>query len=268
MSWSPSYDGYALTSANGIAIPKWSVTPASEVKTDDLLEEGSIFDEARLSGLSGQMTFHVSGTTTTNLRDRVSALLAKLRRRDLALLKLDSTREVPALGKVGELAPPKGGEGLQAIFTWKWMALEPYWRATSESSDSEVNSSAAPTISLQNAGDAHAWPRWEIENTGVTDYIGITVTIRNGTSGEEFRLVKLDLAAGDTLYVSEAGEVYLNSGASANSRAPLRVDGQAFSIPGGNVAQTITFEHLFGTASDITFTGAFRARYQHLGVMW
>lgn len=269
MTWSPSYNGTALTAANGVELQEIRDDSKSEIRMETLLAAGSALRQIRLPGRRVRIDMNVKGTSQANAEARISALRELFRQRESALLVLDSSRELDCYAShaavVRTLQEPGGlwVKGLAVDF----LAESPYWRATSDTTGTDENTVATPTFNLTNAGDAPAYPTWEIANTSGSTLTGGTVIIRNNTAGEEFRLYKFDLADGDTLYLTADGQPYLNDGAAAASKVPQRIDGAPFSIPGNNTAQTIQFESNLGTGGGVDFSAAFRAAYQHFGEM-
>lgn len=263
MSWAPSFAGVTLDELNGISLPEWKDHGPVKVDLEGVLAGGREISAIYLEGRRISAKLQISATASPAAFDaRLAALLAVLQRTTPAILILAAGREIEAYSVPGAYSP-RAGTKQAASLSVEFHAKEPYWRATSESSASVVNSATTVSVAPDNTGDAPALPNFEIENTGGSTYTDVTCLIRNATTGRELRLFRFSLEPGKLLHVKGDGQVYLQAPAGANSKSPTRLDGTHFELdPGVN---TIEFEHNLGTASDITFRVKWRHAYRTHG---
>jgi hypothetical protein len=249
--FAPSYDGLALTTANGITFEDWEDGAPVRLKFEENLGDGQTIRESFLSGRSIEATLLVQGSTGADFNTKLAALMAVLHRSTPANLLITSGRQVSAYCSPGPVKVVPGNNGLAARIKVEWMAEDAYWLKTSSSTGSVVNTTSPVSFVATNNGNAPALPDFEIENTGATDHTGITVTIKNTTTGKALRLLQMDLDAGDKLIVKANGEVYIEAPAGATSKTPKRMDGTHPKLQAG--ANTLEFTHTFGSSSDVTF---------------
>jgi hypothetical protein len=258
MPWSPSFNSFALDTTNGIALPDWKDHGPVNVRTEGLLLGGSGVTEAALLGRVVEARIKLSAADAATFETRLSGLLAELHSAAEASLKLDSTREILARAIPGKFTPTEGSDGLVAIIPVKWVAESPYWRSLTKTSVSSAL--VSPTaLNITNNGDAPAALNFQLENTSLNDHTGITATVKNTTTGEEFRLQSIDIDAGDTLKLDEDGQLYFDNPVGAGSKTPIRVDGKVFDIAPGLNAITVT--HTMGTDGTWTVAGFDRHHY-------
>ena len=226
-----------------------------------------IDDSSFLYGIGLFETMRAAGYETA-----MDALYKRLQSTDEIVIQIADDRYLDVYCEPGPIEPVTGGAGLAARWSATFTSKSPYWRSSSSDTESAQNTASTVTVSPSpsNAGQSPAQPSFTIVNGGASDYTGITVTFRNATTSEEFRLFQFDLAAGDTLYVdSEEGQVYVAATAggapSASSGAPKRVDGLFWDLVNGS--NTVTVEHNFGVpgSPDITFNVTWHSRYPAVG---
>lgn len=249
--YAPSYDSFALDGTNGIALENVEDHGPVKLKFEENLSGGQTIRESYLSGRQIEAEIFIKGTTAADFNTKIAALMAKLQRTSAANLKITSGRQISAWCSPGPLKVVQGASGLAARLKVEWIAEDPYWTKTSSSTGSVVNTTSPVSFVATNNGNAIALPDFEIENTGATDYTGISVTIENTTTGKSLRALQMDLDAGDKLIIKANGEVYFESPAGATSQTPKRLDGTHPYLAAG--ANTLQFTHAFGSSSDITF---------------
>lgn len=260
MAWSPSFDGYDLTATNGVSMVNWSDHGPGKASMVDLLTGGSEARKTSLMGRSITAELQVKGTSQAQLQTRMESLLAVLHQPGFAYLRLDGAREIHAFAQPGKVSPVKGADGIVAKVPVKWVAKDPYWRGITVVSDTDSTATTA-TLGLTNAGGAPSPFNFQLENVGLSDVAGQTLTVRNTTTGKEFRIYKVDVDAGDVLRIDEDGQVYFEPPIGATSRTPIRIDGAVFDIEPG--ANTIEITHGMGTDSE--FTGFCFSRFHYHG---
>lgn len=249
--FAPSYDGLALDATNGITLEEWEDHGPVRLKFEENLAGGQTIRESYLSGRKIEGTIFILGSTAAELNTRLTALMAKLQRSTAADLKITSGRLITAYCAPGPIKITPNTNGTSARVKVEWMAEQPYWKKSSASTGSVVNSTSPVSFVATNNGGAPALPDFEIENTGGSNYTGNSVTIENTTTGKSLRCLQMDLDSGDKLIIKANGEVYLDSPSGATSRTPKRLDGTHPILQAG--ANTLTFTHTFGSGSDITF---------------
>lgn len=245
MAWSPTYNGFALDKTNGIALVDWSDSGPVKVSMTDLLLGGSAPSSLAIVGRVIEAKLKLSSATTGAFETLLSDLLTELHQTSANSLKLDSTREIAAYSLPGKFKATEGGGGVSGEISVKWVSEDAYWSATSSVTVSSALTS--PTaLNITNTGDAPTAINFQVENTSGGDLTGITATVRNTTTGEEFRVHDFDIDAGDTLRLDEDGQVYFDDPVGAGSKTPVRVDGKIFDLAAGANAVTVT--HTMGTS--------------------
>jgi hypothetical protein len=258
MAWSPSYNGFALTKANGIALTDWSDSGPVKVSMADLLIGGSAPSSLAIVGRVIEAKLMLSAATTGAFEALLSDLLTELHQTSANSLKLDSTREIAAYSLPGKFKPTSGGGGVSGEIAVKWVSEDPYWSGTSAATVSSALTS--PTaLNITNSGDAPAAINFQVENTSGGDFTGVTATVKNTTTGEEFRIHDFDIDAGDTLRLDEDGQIYFDDPIGAGSKTPVRVDGKIFALAAGANAVTVT--HGMGTSGTWTIAAFPRHHY-------
>lgn len=251
MTYTPEIGGISLTGST-YSVDRIEDLGPVDVRMDGLLRSGSAVERVSLGGRVVRLSGMIKGSTGTVWQTNADALYAKLHTTTAQVLRLADDRYLDVYVDPGSVEVVTGASGAVSEWSATFRSKSPYWRGSAETTDSVTNTTSAPTDNITLTGKAPSLPDFEIANTGLSNYTGETVTISNGTSGEQFRLFSLDLAAGDTLYIdASTGEVYLGAGSSTLSNAPKRVDGMFFELTNG--VTTLTYTHTFGTAGDITF---------------
>jgi len=249
--FAPSFDGLALDASNGITLEEWEDRAPVALKFANNLAGGSTIRETYVAGRELEATIFLQGATGAEFNTRLAALMAKLQTGTAAVLKLTSGRQLLAYASPGPIKPTRGSNGLAARIRVEWATEAAYWTATASSTGNVVNTASPVSFVATNSGNAPASPDFEIENTGATDYVGITVTIANTTTSKSVRALQFDLDAGDTLVIKANGEVYVEAPSGATSKTPKRLDGTHPLLAAG--ANTLEFTHTFGSGSDVTF---------------
>jgi len=263
MTYTPVLGGLALNSG-GISCDEIRDVPAVELEMETLLRGGSAVVRDSLIGRVIRLAGAVRAASGSALEGIADNLYQVLQETGEQVLQLADDRFLDVHVSADEYRVQPGASGAWVLWSATCYATSPYWRGAAFTNNTVTNTTSAPTKNVTVTGKAPTLPSYEITNGGTIDYTGITVTITNGTSGEEFRLFSFDLGAGDTLYVdADTGEVYIGSGSSADSAAPKRVDGMFFELLNGTT--TLTFTHNFGTSGDITFKVKHYDRHHTLG---
>jgi hypothetical protein len=267
MSFTPKIDSLSVNTTS-YTVEKWSDSGPMKLKTEGLLRGGSAVAHAGLLGRVVKMSGIVRGANAAAYETSMDALYKRLQTTDEIVIQIADDRYLDVYCEPGPIEPMPGADGIAARWSATFTSKSPYWRSSSTSTQTVVNSSATVSVNCTNAGQSPAQPTFQVVNGGASDYTDVTVTVKNGTTNDEFRLFQFDLAAGDTLYVDSAeGQVYVAATAggapSASSGAPKRVDGLFWDLANG--VTSVSFEHNFGTASDITFKAIHHSRYPAVG---
>lgn len=264
MAWSPSYNSFALTPANGINIPDFSDHGPTATSMQKKVAGGGVAQNASLEGRRIRLDLQIAAATAGALETLIDDLLEELHREDSAILQLNSSRVIDAWCKPGPVKPKKDSGGLRADMKVEFITEDSRWRSASAATSTLLNSTGSPlTATINYTGVGATKIALEVENIGVTDYPGQTFTIKNLTTGKEIRIFKLDLGGGDSYHLDTDGQSYFESPVSADSGAPVRIDSVLFDLENGN--NDIEITHNFGASSDINFKLAYFGRWSHCG---
>lgn len=260
------WDGFALDSTNSVSTDGQPTDQGPiEIKLEQLLRGGMGLKSNLLRGRKVKLSGVVRGSTAANFETNADALRAKLHQVGEKVLQLSDDRYLDCFAAPGalKLIEGTGKDEPGADWSCEFLSKDAYWRNSAQTTDTQTNTSTTVQKAVTNGGDAPEFPDFEVENTGLSAIVGITLTIRNNTTSKEFRLFDFDLAAGDKLFVSAStGQVYLADTPDASSNSPKRIDGAYFSIQSGS--NTLEFEANDGSG-DLTYRILHYDRFHHYG---
>jgi len=263
MAFSPSFGGYALESANGVALESVQDAGPITVKTSDTVGYGSGIANVKLGGRVIKATVAVTASDSSTLQTRLDDVLEAIHITGTAELRLTTSRYIDAYCSTGSIKLVGGTSGLMARFPVTWVAEDPYWRTQAQTIVTIDDTGSAPSETVTNNGTAPELPSFQFVNSSGGLLSG-TLSMKNSTTGMEFRLHNLQVGSGDTLNINGlTGEVYFNTGASTDARTPTRVDGAFWELDPG--ANTVVYDFTWGASSNFPAKVLAYSRYHHLG---
>ena len=262
MTFTPTYDGFALDSTNGVSISGLEDLGRNSVKLDRTLGGGGALRHSLLEGRIVNIKGTVTGTTSAAVATALDNLLAKLHQSGQAVLGLNGSRFLDCWCSPARVSWEAGASGLVARWSASFMSDDAFWREAAEDSDSQVDAASINNFEVVNAGTAPTWPTFELVTTS-TAATG-AVFLRNDTTSKECKLNNINVIAGDTLVINTGtGQVYIKSPANASSATPDTITGAFWELAVGT--NSIEYEVSWAATSSITCTVKHYPRHHHLG---
>ena len=266
MSLSPKFGSLDLTRTNGIAVGKFNDKAAMKVKMSTGFNDAN-FADIRDEGRQIEMALAVTGSSESDFRTKLDALLALVDSDSPQILRISNDRQIVAYPEISSIKyQPHLGSIKLARLNVKFKAADCYWRATTQSSATLPSSVTGQTTGvLPFTSEVNEIPDWEIKNE--TDEIetgSVAMAVMSGAyPRSEWRLDDVTWGVNDTLVISaRTGLVYWKAGATASAQSPKRISGRWWDIePGIN---NIRYKYT-GLTTGMNATIQYYSRYAHLG---
>lgn len=242
---SASFRGYALDDTNGVAFGSFGDTPGVDGSRVARLGDGATFERLSRSARTVDIRGTLHGDTKAELDDRARDLMAVLSDPSEGDLIID-TYKLACRSRPGKLSYRSIDHSFAADWSCRFESPDPYWEETPAATALKVltnNGVSQESFSLTYGADlAESYPSFTIESLGASLITGYEITLRNDTTGEEFRLLDFDLGQNDILTVDpDSEQVYISTQTTGNAVAPRRVDGVFWALSGASL--TIVVKH-------------------------
>jgi hypothetical protein len=231
MSWAPTYAELALDSTNGITLEKTRETAKVTAKFVQTLGAGSAVAQVAPGGRRIDVSGKIIGTTTSELTERVEALLEVLTRPDGGYLTLAAGRRILAYAVPGSVDVLKSSSNLAASWSASLTAPAAYWESTTLTTGSEaIGAGGSATATLAYSGTAPVRPTWKIRQaTGTVANRAVSLVIANRTPDEaEYIRITNGALGNDTDYITldpVAENAHVSGAVDSYTSGPSRLDG-------------------------------------------
>ena len=240
-----SFRGYALDDTNGVAFGAFTDTPAVQGSRVGKLGDGATHERLSRAGRTVEISGSLTGDTKAELDDRVRDLLAEIHNPEEGDLIIVAYK-LACRPRPGRVSYKTVDHNFSATWSCRFESPDPYWEETPAATALKTltdNGVSEESFTLTyGANLAESYPSFTIESLKSTLVTGYEVTLRNDTTGDEFRLLDFDLGLNDILTVDPYTEqVYISTQTTGNAVAPRRVDGVFWPLSGASL--TIVVKH-------------------------
>lgn len=253
------YGTLDLTTANGIQVETWNDTPlfdtGFESRTDG---QGSLRTADKCDGRAVSMQGEITGSGDRDIvRGNLDTFLAAFRNRQDYLTLFDDRRLLCGLSEEVDYSYTKGTELARIRWSLKLRSQFPTWESTTVSSVSlSITAGTDVTGAMAaNIGAAAAYPQIVLTNNG-SSFSGMQVVLTNLSTGAQFSLDGLSLAAGQDITVDMLWR-RIGDGISI----PAMISGYSGDWWGISPVTTQQLSVHTSASCSLTIVPSFRARY-------
>jgi hypothetical protein len=274
MSWTPTFDGYALDDSNGVTVENATELPGVRGEYADMLTAGTVTTRRAQGGRVIELEGKLVGTSAANFETRLDALLGALMVAEGGYLQLSDDRRIFAYPEPGGFDLLRGSSNMAGAWACRFQATAAWWESTTEQSEVKTYASSASisdsytTTLTTSAAPANIKIQVEQDTPGAARDLDLLIKNRTADPKEWVRLKDAVLAGAaglsDILIIDPETESGYFSGVTTGASAlPRRAEGAGLRVhPGGS--QTFTIDSL-SSDGNLKITLTTRALYASSG---